>query len=112
MSSNISTRKSLRIAASADKSVWVDRKIAILGKPGSGKSAFIKALKEVPLEKRDGNPVYRKTIGREVHPIMVQYVQEGDMKVRISKTVWEFGHYVDPAFLNEMDGIVLIGKCP
>ena len=100
------------MAASADTSVWVERKIAILGKPGSGKSAFIKALKEVPLETRGGNPVYRKTIGLEVHPVMVQYVQEEDMKVRITKTVWEFGHHTDPARLSNMDGIVVIGNCP
>jgi broad-specificity NMP kinase len=100
------------MATDADTSVWVERKIAILGKPGSGKSAFIKALKEVPLETRDGGPVYRKTIGFEVHPIMVQYVQEGDMKVRISKTVWEFGHFVNWHYVEEMDGIILIGKNP
>ena len=73
------------------------KNIAIIGKPGAGKTLFIAHLKEIPISP---NPKYVRTIAFEVHPILP------DVRV------WEFGHGTDPYFLKEMHGIIQIGKSP
>ncbi len=68
--------------------------IAIIGKPASGKSAFIQSAKGLPIPKK-----YVKTIGCEAHPIGTH----NDRYINL----WEFGHYTDVAAMMErVDAVI------
>lgn len=71
------------------------KNIALVGKPGCGKSKFIYLLQHGHLSNR-----YYKTIGCEAHPI------------GSNLTVWEFGNDANVSYLQNMSGIIQIGKCP
>lgn len=70
------------------------KKIAIIGDSKSGKTAFIHAVKGIPI-----SSAYEKTIANEVHPI----THNGNLLY-----LWEFGHYCNWDNLKYMDGVIYI----
>lgn len=79
---------------------YKEMRIAVIGKPGAGKTKFLELLYHVPF--RNPNR-YFKTWGIEGYPI-------GN-----DTTLFEFGHHADvlaPTYLNTMNAIIQIGSCP